>query len=343
VEGSFRKIGFAKLAGGWQPVIQLGPFDAPSGPVRDEWLNIFKEVQKEEMPRLVYWYGTPRWECVTRSFSFIPHSEIISYNKGMKMGLNKIPHLQNNIDGKIQLSEQDEFLCCGLEEVKTELLLPMDERVAWLKGPKPYEYLPHNSAAFATTLLQKDTAVKSEMNVYSSSLSPTAMRCKTRTMGGYDVRGMDRANFSGTIKNEHHQCSKHQLVCQQQAADEAMEQISCLSTGLFVKNDGSRDQMSNTINKECSNSGNEIQVLLAFLQSQKACIKGSPIAFFNWLVNSEDIVSLANLAEAVSDHKYVRESLQVGDGQTGLKGFKRNTFREAIEHQQARIRGRHRI
>jgi len=70
--------------------------------------------------------------------------------------------------------------------------------------------------------------------------------------------------------------------------------------------------------------------LLLFLQSQKACIKGSPEAFFRWLVNSEDIASLADLSEAVFDEDYVRETLQVGNGQAGLKGFKRNVFKKAL-------------
>lgn len=86
-------------------------------------------------------------------------------------------------------------------------------------------------------------------------------------------------------------------------------------------------QFSGIINN--TDNDENLQLLL-FLQTQKACIKGSPEIFFRWLVNSEDIASLTDLAEAVSDEDYVRETLQVGNGQAGLKGFKRNAFKKAL-------------
>merc|ERR1719491_1510785 len=130
---NFRDIGFAKWDGGWQPVIQLSPFDAPSGPLRIEWLNIFKNVKEKKMPRLVYWYGTPHWKNLTRAFSLIHHRDIISHDEGVKMGLNKFPNPQKKVGTEMKLTEHDEFLINGLEELETELALPKEERVAWLR------------------------------------------------------------------------------------------------------------------------------------------------------------------------------------------------------------------
>lgn len=69
--------------------------------------------------------------------------------------------------------------------------------------------------------------------------------------------------------------------------------------------------------------------LHAFLQEHKGCIKGSPDAFYEWLA-TEDIVSLEDLAAAVSDDDYIQRYLQPGDGTVGVKGFKRAAFKKAV-------------
>ena len=66
--------------------------------------------------------------------------------------------------------------------------------------------------------------------------------------------------------------------------------------------------------------------LLAFLKVNSDCLKGSPEAFHRWLVDSEDIASLNDLADAVADDQYLQDVLQQG----GLKGFKRSAFKKAV-------------
>jgi hypothetical protein len=66
--------------------------------------------------------------------------------------------------------------------------------------------------------------------------------------------------------------------------------------------------------------------LLKFLKEQADCLKGSPDAFHGWLVNSEDISSLKDLADAVTDNHYLQDVLH----QNGLKGFKRAAFKKAV-------------
>jgi hypothetical protein len=69
--------------------------------------------------------------------------------------------------------------------------------------------------------------------------------------------------------------------------------------------------------------------LLTFLNEQEKCLKGSPELFLYWL-SSEDIASLEDLAEAVCDDEYLRDVLQQGDGNNGVKGFKRAAFKKAV-------------
>jgi hypothetical protein len=70
--------------------------------------------------------------------------------------------------------------------------------------------------------------------------------------------------------------------------------------------------------------------LLMFLKTQQPCIKGNPEAFCQWLVESEDIASIADLSDAVSDDEYLQKVLQQGNGSVGIKGFKRAAFKKAV-------------
>jgi len=75
---------------------------------------------------------------------------------------------------------------------------------------------------------------------------------------------------------------------------------------------------------------NENDPLLVFLRAQHQCMKGSVDEFYIWLVKSEDIDSMSALKEAVSDDDYLNDSMKVGNGSSGLKGFKRKTFQRAV-------------
>ncbi len=70
--------------------------------------------------------------------------------------------------------------------------------------------------------------------------------------------------------------------------------------------------------------------LFSFLKSQQQCIKGSVEDFYNWLVKSEDIDSIAALKEAVVDEEYLSETIKIGNGESGVKGFKRKVFQRAV-------------
>jgi hypothetical protein len=69
--------------------------------------------------------------------------------------------------------------------------------------------------------------------------------------------------------------------------------------------------------------------LFSFLVNQETCLKGSAKNFYEWLA-TEDICSLNDLAEAVTDENYLRDVLQQGNGTVGVKGFKRAAFQKAV-------------
>lgn len=75
---------------------------------------------------------------------------------------------------------------------------------------------------------------------------------------------------------------------------------------------------------------NENDPLLMFLRSQHQCFKGNIEEFYIWLVKSEDIDSMSTLKEAVSDSEYLSDSMRVGCGTSGLKGFKQRVFQRAV-------------
>jgi len=92
----------------------------------------------------------------------------------------------------------------------------------------------------------------------------------------------------------------------------------------------SLNDRSNTSKAYSSFTLNEDDPLLVFLRSQKSCIKGSVDEFYTWLVESEDIDSMAALKEAVNEDDYLND-MKVGDGGgSGIKGFKRKAFLRAI-------------
>ena len=44
VKSRFREGGFSKWGKDWLPILELGPFDVEPGPVRDMWLEMFRNV-----------------------------------------------------------------------------------------------------------------------------------------------------------------------------------------------------------------------------------------------------------------------------------------------------------
>merc|ERR1712012_1369597 len=101
-----------------------------------------KENKKIKMPRMVYWYGTPK-DNLSSGFSFIPKCNVVSYEDGVSKGRNILPErIKKKINDGKKLGSEDELLRTGLQEQEEELALSKEERVSWIHEPEEYESLP---------------------------------------------------------------------------------------------------------------------------------------------------------------------------------------------------------
>lgn len=192
---------------------------------------------------------------------------------------------------------------------------------------------------------QHDTSFASS-NISVSSVAGTTMSDVTKNsqtqerdgaiIGGQTIpmsvptmsspRVMTPLSFQGQSVN--HSFSNSSPASQKQLVG----QVASIEPLAFVESTLQQQTTGQAANIEATapSASNPADVLLSFLDEQKKCLKSSPGAFRRWLA-TEDITSLDDLAEAVSDDEYLRDVLQQGDGNdVGVKGFKRSAFKKAV-------------
>jgi len=131
VKDDFRKVGFAKWQRQWLPVIQLGPYDISPGPVRKYWMDFFHK--RNEAPRLVYWYGSPK-DDLSKSFSFLSKNTIVSYDEGVKQSRHELSaKIKKKLLAGKQLTVAEKVLVKGLTELKDESEMSKENRLSWMK------------------------------------------------------------------------------------------------------------------------------------------------------------------------------------------------------------------
>ena len=111
----------------------------------------------------------------------------------------------------------------------------------------------------------------------------------------------------------------------------SLNELAEISTNHIPANDG--NELAERSGSKASKEFSTVDIydpLLLFLKSQHKCITGNVDEFYTWLINSEDIDSMAALKEAVSDDVYLNEKMKKRDGSSGIKGFKRTTFKKAV-------------
>ena len=80
------------------------------------------------MPHLVYWYGVPI-ERASEGFAFLEKSSFVSFEEGLKRGLNKLPTLtQEKVDRKVKLCRWETDLVNGFADFETAANLPKNLR-----------------------------------------------------------------------------------------------------------------------------------------------------------------------------------------------------------------------
>eukprot|EP00579_Thalassiosira_antarctica_P008433 CAMPEP_0201896918 /NCGR_PEP_ID=MMETSP0902-20130614/45604_1 /ASSEMBLY_ACC=CAM_ASM_000551 /TAXON_ID=420261 /ORGANISM="Thalassiosira antarctica, Strain CCMP982" /LENGTH=470 /DNA_ID=CAMNT_0048429629 /DNA_START=388 /DNA_END=1800 /DNA_ORIENTATION=- len=134
VKEDFRTVGFAKWRRRWLPIVQLGPYDIEPGAVRDDWMKLFRKTSKHStIPRLVYWYGSPRND-LSSSFSFLNANTIVSYTEGIEQNCHKLSSTveTKRAAGK-KLTFAERMLVEGLAEIEVEVELSKEDRLSWLK------------------------------------------------------------------------------------------------------------------------------------------------------------------------------------------------------------------
>jgi len=132
----FRQCGFATWGKVVYPMIELGPYDVPPGPLRDQWFSMFDNClqSKRAMTRLIYWYGA---ESLEEAYSFYQPSKIVDYEKGVEKGKDKVPSsIKKKLDNGKKLSKSEKQIVEGLEQISGDAKLEASERVSWLPSWK---------------------------------------------------------------------------------------------------------------------------------------------------------------------------------------------------------------
>ncbi|KAL7544677.1 hypothetical protein ACHAWF_008045 [Thalassiosira exigua] len=134
VKDRFREGGFCKWGRDWLPVLELGPFDVEPGRVRDLWLKLFEEAQKNgrEMNRLILWYGV-QFEDRGRAYSFVKGAQLVAYEEGTRRGYCNVPcKVQAKIGNKRKLNKTEELHMRGLVEIEADMQRDKSNRAQWM-------------------------------------------------------------------------------------------------------------------------------------------------------------------------------------------------------------------
>lgn len=77
-------------------------------------------------------------------FSFLPKKDLISYADGVKQGLGKAPdRIKKKVESGKKLGAMDSLQWHGRKELETEIMLPKEERMAWIEIVEDHDYLPY--------------------------------------------------------------------------------------------------------------------------------------------------------------------------------------------------------
>lgn len=133
VKAMFGQIGFAlsEELGELAPILIVNPYDVPPKPVRDVyWFDMFSKGKRSKklksMSYLAYWYGSSDPDDC---YSFIEQGDFEPYASGEQKGLGMLSKaVQDKIDDKLPLSEEDEFRIRAFEEMTEDVLKPPEER-----------------------------------------------------------------------------------------------------------------------------------------------------------------------------------------------------------------------
>lgn len=116
IRSNFLEIGFYKqrLQNMYLPVLCLGPFDVPSGPIRDDWLSKIEKDSKV-LSLGVYFYG----KTGGSAYGTIPWFSFIPFEKAAQRGFDKVPkEITDKMNAGQALEDYEKELVEGIKLAK---------------------------------------------------------------------------------------------------------------------------------------------------------------------------------------------------------------------------------
>ena len=151
IKSNFMEVGFYKkrLTNTFLPVLCLGPFDVPPGPIRDEWLAKFNKSSKV-LNMGVYFFGRDGQD--EEAYGTIPWFSFVPYAKAVQRGLNVVPReITEKTENGVELSSEEKQIFDGIQQVIESADMEKDAR------SHPLKHLMESSETAAH--VPKDVAV----------------------------------------------------------------------------------------------------------------------------------------------------------------------------------------
>jgi hypothetical protein len=121
----------ATAAAEYVPCLIVSPYDVPPRPVRDVyWFDYYSKCKRtktlHQLDYLIYHYGsTDPTDC----YSFIKHEQFKTYEDGVRDGDDVLPaRIQSKLDAGQKLGEEEEQRVRGLQEMREDIVKPIEER-----------------------------------------------------------------------------------------------------------------------------------------------------------------------------------------------------------------------
>jgi hypothetical protein len=136
----------------------MSPYDVPPKPVRDVyWYDQYSKAKRtktlEELPYLVYHYGA---DDPDDCYSFIDHSDFISYEDGVRMGYNLLSaELEQKVNDAVELTEEEALRVRGLNELNEDVVKDPSSRK---RGNAGFKERHEQQVAKSTATVKEPTA-----------------------------------------------------------------------------------------------------------------------------------------------------------------------------------------
>lgn len=142
VKARFGEIYFSTFGKFVGPVLIMNPYKVEPGPLRDQWLTMFRNCQKNgretQMTHLTYWYG--QFNDLPSAYSFQKTSQLLSYEKGTERTEKKLKTFRHKHGTGKKLTSKDINFMKGFEEMEIDRTKDPSERYGYIDSNFSEEY-----------------------------------------------------------------------------------------------------------------------------------------------------------------------------------------------------------